>query len=168
MIDVSRLVALLQLDERGDYLVQSLIRVLVDSGKRQQLIIKLLEINEGTDNLQEDTILTRSEAEVLRIIQDARKPMSASEVQEIAESDSLSRYRQHSSAVLNDLTAKGLLGKVSGPGRIVYFAPPREAVRLALTQLGHTPEDCDFGLVREMTELPCAVVVETVEDMRSR
>ena len=168
MVEISRLAALLQLDDRGEYLVKLLNRVLVDQEKRRQLLIRLLEISEGTDHLEEDTVLTRSEGEVLRIIQDARKPMSTAEVQNSAESDSLRRYRQHSSAVLNDLTTKGFLGKVNGPGRMVYFALPREAIRQALTELGQIPEGCDYARIREMTGLPYWVVVETVEDMGIR
>ena len=104
---------------------------------------------------------------MLRIIQDAMRLQSTAEVQEMAEGDSLRRYGQHASAVLNELTLKGLLGKVREAGRVVYFALPREAIRLALAQHGQTPEEYDFGRVREVTELPYAVLLETIEDMRS-
>ena len=169
MVDTSRLIALLQLDERGEYLVEMLSRILVDRRKRRRLLIRLLEIEDEGGSVQEDPVLTRSEAEVLRIIQDAMRPLSTAEVQELAqEGDSLRRYRQHVSAVLNDLTTKGLLGKVrGGPGRVVYFALPRESIRLALAQLGQTPDECEFERLREITELPYSVLLEIVEDMRS-
>ncbi len=159
--------ALLQLDEQGEYLVEKLSRALVDRRKRRLLLIKLHEIDNDQQAIEKEIVLTRSEAEVLRIIQDARKPVTTAEVQGRATSESLRKYRQHASATLNGLTTKGLLGKVRGPGREMHFAPTREAVRLALTQLGQTPDYCDLARVREVTDLPYAAVLETVEDMKS-
>ena len=167
MVDLSRLEALLRLDERGEYIVEQLSRLLVDRRKRRLLLIQLHEIDQDRESRQEDTVLTQSEAEVLRIVMDARKPTTTAEVQDRATSDSLRKYRQHASATLNNLTAKGLLGKVRGPGRQMYFAPPREAIILALTQLSQTPDHCDLEKISEITELPYAVTLETVEDMRT-
>ena len=166
MVDLSRLEALLRLDERGAYIVEQLSRLLVDRRKRRLLLIQLHEIDQDRESREEDTVLTQSEAEVLRIVMDARKPTTTAEVQDQAEGESLRKYRQHASATLNNLTSKGLLGKVRGPGRQMYFALPREAVKLALTQLGQTPEDCDLVKIGEITELPYAVTLETVEEMR--
>ena len=165
MVDISRLAALLRIDERGEYIVEQVSRALVDRRRRLLLLIKLHEIDSDQQTVQEDQVLTKSEAEVVRIVQGALKPVSTAEVQELAEGDSLRIYRQHASAVLNSLTAKGLLGKVRGPGRVVYFAPPLESVRLALSHLGQLPEECDVDRVCEITELPYAVVLETVEGM---
>ena len=167
MVDTSRLEALLRLDERGEYIVEQLSRLLVDRRKRRLLLIKLHEIDQDRETREEDTVLTQSEAEVLRIVMDARKPTTTAEVQDLADGESLRKYRQHASATLNHLTAKGLLGKVSGPGRQMYFAPAREAVKLALAQLGQTPEHCDLGKIREITGLPYAVTLETVEDIKN-
>ena len=166
MVDTSRLEALLRLDERGEYIAEQLSRLLVDRRKRRLLLIKLHEIDQDQESREEDTVLTQSEAEVLRIVMDARKPTTTAEVQGLAEGESLRKYRQHASATLNNLTAKGLLGKVRGPGRQMYFAPARDAVKLALTQLGQTPDDCELEKIREITELPYAVTLETIEDMR--
>ena len=166
MVDLSRLEALLRLDERGEYIVEQLSRLLVDRRKRRLLLIQLHEIDQDRESREEDTILTQSEAEVFRIVMDARKPITTAEVQSMAEGDSLRKYRQHASATLNNLTAKGMLGKVRGPGRQMYFAPAKDAIRLALTQLGQTPDHCDLGKIREITELPYAVTLETVEEMR--
>ena len=132
MVDLSRLEALLRLDERGEYIVEQLSRLLVDRRKRRLLLIQLHEIDQDRESREEDTVLTLSEAEVFRVVMDARKPVTTAEVQSMAEGDSLRKYRQHASATLNNLTAKGMLGKVRGPGRQMYFAPAKDAVRLAL------------------------------------
>jgi hypothetical protein len=165
MVDTSRLTALLQLDERGEYLVELLSRALVDRRKRRLLLIKLHEIEDDQYTQEEDPVLTPSEAEVFRVVLEARKPVTTAEVQELASSASLSRYRQHASATLNGLTDKGLLGKARGPGRAMYFALARDAIKLALTHLVQGPEDCDFDAVRKITGLPYAVILETVEDL---
>ena len=164
MVDTTRLAALLQLDDRGEYLVDMLSRALVDRRKRRQLLISLHEIDQEV--VQQQETITQSEAEVLGIAVEARKPLTTAEVQERATSVSLRNHRQHASATLNNLTAKGLLGKVRGPGRQVYFAPAEEAVTLALIHLGQQPENCGLEEIREITELPYGVVLETVEGLR--
>ena len=165
MVDTTRLAALLQLDDRGEYLVDMLSRALVDRRKRRQHLISLHEIDQDQVVQQQETI-TQSEAEALGIAVEARKPLTTAEVQERATSVSLRNHRQHASATLNNLTAKGLLGKVRGPGRQVYFAPAEEAVALALIHLGQQPENCDLEEIREITELPYGVALETVEGLR--
>ena len=167
MVDTSRLTALLELDEQGEYLVEQLSRALVNRRKRRLLIARLHEINDDSITHEEEIIITQSEAEVLRIIQAARKPCTTTEVQARAVGESLKRYRQHASATLNSLTSKGLLGKVRGQGREVYFAPAREAVKLALTQLGQTPDNYDPQRICEITDLQYAIVLEAAEDMKN-
>ena len=168
MVDTRRLIALLEIDGSGEYLVEQLSSVLVDKRKRELLLVKLREIDEDMDILKESS-LTKSEAEVLRIAQEARKPMTAAEVQEQADDrfTSLRRYRHHVSAALNSLMDKGLLGKVSIRDKATYFAPTRTAVKLALIHLGQMPEEYDLRRVHEITGLPYSAILEDIEDMKA-
>ena len=169
MVDTRKLIALLEVDGSSEYLVEQLSRVLVDERKRELLLIKLREIDEDMDILKESG-LTKNEGEVLRIAQEARKPMTAAEVQERVGDrfTSLRRYRHHASAVLNSLTDKGLLGKVSSKDRATYFAPTWTAVKLALIHLGQMAEECDLQRVREITGLPFSAIQETIEGMKTQ
>ena len=152
----SQLLALLQVDEDGDWLASKLNQYLVDETKRELLKQKLSEIEDTYLSMNQDITLTQSEADVLRIVQNANKPLTAFDITEESGPgmiDSL-KYRQHASATLNRLVEKGLLGKVRGRGRGTYFAPARDAVKQNLVYLGQRPEDGDLQTISEITGLP--------------
>ena len=117
VVDLSRLEALLRLDERGEYIAEQLSRLLVDRRKRRLLLIQLHEIDQDRESRQEDTVLTQSEAEVLRIVMDARKPVTTAEVQDRATSDSLRKYRQHASRHPEQPDGQGSVGEGKGTGK---------------------------------------------------
>ena len=153
--NTERLVALLAIDEEGERLAGQLTHILVDEQKRELLRLKLDEISESDLVSQHDITLTRSEADVLRIVQGANMPLTASDIVDRSGPDAVDslRYRQHASATLNKLVVKDFLGKVQGPGRSTYFAPPRDAVKQALVYLGHSPEECDLQSLSDITGL---------------
>ena len=165
MVNRSRLMALLEIDDQGEQIASLLNQALIDDRKRHVLLARLRELQDDMRVVEQDIVLTQSEREVLAIVQDAMKPTTTAEVQSLAKGRSLREYRQHTSAALNALVGKGLLGKVSLAGRQVYFAPARDAVRHALTQLGQTPDEFDPQRIASVTGLRLGVVLEIVEGM---
>ena len=123
MANLSQLMALLEIDDQGEQIASLLNHALIDDRKRQVLLARLRELEDDMRVVEQDIVLTQSEREVLVIVQDAMKPTTTAEVQSLAKGRSLREYRQHTSAALNALVGKGLLGKVSLSGRQVYFAP---------------------------------------------
>ncbi len=165
MVNRSRLAALLDIDDQGEQIANLLNHALIDERKRQLLLARLKEIDSDMRTIERDIVLTRSEREVLAIIQDTMRPTSTVEVQLLAKSRSLREYRQHVSATLNSLVGKGLLGKVSAGGRQVYFAPAHDAVVHALTRLGQMPDDFDPQRIASLTGLRIRDVIQTIETM---
>jgi len=159
--DIQRLLVLLQVDSEGEDIAEKLNRILVDRRKRLLLMVKLQEVEEMVKALEQEVSLTPSETEVVRIIRDARKPLAAQEITEGASGrlESL-RYRQHASATLNSLVDKGVLGKLKGRGRILYFTEALEAVKQTINQLGQSPDDYDPQAVAESTGLSIARVLD--------
>ena len=166
MGNLEQLLALLQVDEHGEFIAGKLSQVLVDKRKRSLLLVKIQEIEDALQSLGQEIRLTPSETEAFRIIRDASKPLTASELTERASGrlESL-KYRQHASASLNSLVEKGVLGKVRGPGRQLYFTEAREAVKQAITQLGQSPDDYDPQAIVEATGLSLARVLEVTQDI---
>jgi hypothetical protein len=166
MSDIQRLLALLQVDEYGEAIARRLNQALVDGRKRSLLLLKLEEIENSVQTLAQEITLTPSEAETIRMIQEARKPLTTLEITERAGGGAESlKYRQHASASLNGLVGKGLLGKVRGPGRQMYFTTAREAIKHAITQLGQSPDEYDPQAVADVTGLSAARVMEIVQEI---
>ncbi len=164
--DLQRLLALLQVDKEGEQIAEKLNQILVDRRKRTLLLVKLQEIEQTVGALGQEVSLTPSEAEVVRLIQDARRPLSAQEVTERASGrlESL-KYRQHASATLNSLVDKGVLGKLRGPRRLQYFTEALEAIKQTINQLGQSPEEYDAQAVAESTGLSTARVLELAQEI---
>ncbi len=167
MGNLEQLLALLQVDEHGEFIAGKLSQVLVDKRKRSLLLVKIQEIEDALQSLGQEIRLTPSETEAMRIIRDASKPLTASELAESASGGRLEslKYRQHASASLNSLVEKGVAGKVRGPGRQLYFTEAREAVKQAITQLGQSPDDYDPQAIVEATGLSLARVLSVVQEI---
>lgn len=167
--NLNQLHALLQVDEDGDWFASKLNQYLVEENKRELLKQKLSEIEDTDLSVNRDITLTQSEADVLRIVQDANKPLAAFDITKESGPgivDSL-KYRQHASATLNRLVEKGLLGKFRGRGRSTYFALPRDAVKQILVYLGQLPGEGDLERISCMTGLSQETLRTTLNELAS-
>ena len=167
MANISKLAALLELDEDGEWLAGKFSQYLVDEKKRELLKLKISEVDEAHLSMNQDFTLTQSEADVLRMVIDANKPLTASDItaqSELGKVDSL-KYRQHASATLNKLVGKGLLGKVPSQGRGTYFAPSRDAVKQILIFLGQVPQESDLQAISDISGLPPETLTTIIKDL---
>ena len=167
MGNISKLAALLELDEDGEWLAGKFSQCLVDEKKRELLKPKLSEVDEAYWSMNQDLTLTPSEADVLRMVHDANKPLTASDITTKSGPgmvDSL-KYRQHASATLNKLVDKGLLGKVPNRGRGMYFAPSRDAVKQILIYLGQVPQEIDLQIISDISGLPPETLTTIIKDL---
>jgi len=74
------------------------------------------------------------------------------------------RHRSHTSAIMNSLVEKGLVGKIK-LGREIAYATPKEAVMWALKVLGKLPRECNPKDVSDLTGLPLVKVLEVLEEL---
>ena len=161
------LAALLELDEDGEWLAGKFSQYLVDEQKRELLKLKVSEIDDAYLSMNQDLTLTQSEADVWRMVHDANKPLTASDITTQSGPgivDSL-KYRQHASATLNKLVDKGLLGKVPSQSRGTYFAPPRDAVKQILIYLGQVPQEIDLQIISDISGLPPETLTTITKDL---
>ena len=165
--DIERLKALLKTDEAGEEIVRILNEFLVDSRKRNVLLLKLNEIRKEMSKLSLEVKLTRSE-EVLRgIVLGAKKPLTSQEVSAQVGNEFRSlKHVSHASTVLNSLVSKGVLGKFKF-GHNYYFTSPRETVNEQLKRRGETPQECSPAEIAEETGMPLAIVLDAVEELMS-
>ena len=156
MTSFDQLVALLKVDKDREWLAAKLSQYLVDEKKRELLKLKLSEVDEAYLSMNQDITLTPSEADVLRIVQKANKPLMASDITTQSGPGIVNslKYRQHASATLNKLVEMGLLGKVPSQGRGTYFALARDAVKQILVYLGQVPEEGDPQTISDISGLP--------------
>ena len=156
MANISKLAALLELDEDGEWLAGKFNQYLVDEKKRELLKLKISEMDAAYLSMSQDLTLTQSEADVLKMVHAANKPLTASDISNKSGPgvvDSL-KYRQHASATLNKLVHKSLLGRVPKQGRNMYFAPSRDAVKQILVYLGQVPQEIDPQVISDISGLP--------------
>ena len=161
------LAALLELDEDGEWFAGKFSQYLVDEKKRELLKLKVSEVDEAYLSMNQDLTLTQSEADVLRVVHEANKPLTASDITTQSGPgivDSL-KYRQHASATLNKLVDKGLLGKVPSQGRSMYFAPSRDAVKQILIHLGQVPQEIDLQIISDISGLPPETLTTITKDL---
>ena len=167
MGNISKLAALLELDEDGEWLAGKFSQDLVDEQKREVLKLKVSEIDDAYLSMNQDLTLTQSEADVWRMVHDANKPLTASDITTQSGPgivDSL-KYRQHASATLNKLVDKGLLGKVPSQSRGTYFAPSRDAVKQILIYLGQVPQEIDLQIISDISGLPPETLTTIIKDL---
>ena len=167
MANINKLAALLKLDEDGEWFAGKLSQYLVDENKRELLKLKVSEVDEDYLSMNQDLTLTQSEADVLRMVHDANKPLTASDITTQSGPDRVDslKYRQHASATLNRLVDKGLLGKVPSQRRGTYFAPSRDAVKQILIFLGQVPQEIDLQIISDISGLPQETSATIIKDL---
>jgi hypothetical protein len=161
------LAALLELDEDGEWFAGKFSQYLVDEKKRELLKLKVSEVDEAYLSMNQDLTLTQSEADVLRMVHDANKPITASDITTQSGPGIIHslKYRQHASATLNKLVDKGLLGKVPSQSRGTYFAPPRDAVKQILIYLGQVPQEIDLQIISDISGLSPETLTTITKDL---
>jgi len=165
--DIEKLNALLSMDEAGAEIIRLLNETLVDTTKRNMLLIKLNEIRKETSVLilRSELRFTKSEEAVKAIVLDSRKPFTAQEVSSRVGDELRSlKHTTHTSTVLNSLVSKGILGRFK-LGYNYYFTSPKEAVNEQLKRRQEIPQRCSPAEIAEETGMPLAVVLDAIEEL---
>ncbi|MFA4957029.1 MAG: BlaI/MecI/CopY family transcriptional regulator [Candidatus Methanoperedens sp.] len=165
MSSIAKLKALLELDEGGEEIAEKIVGLLVDDGKRNLFVTRLGEIASQLREMDTKPELTDAEEAVIRFVVDAKRPVTTTEVAESIGKDFPSlKYRTHTSAALNSLVSKGILGKYKD-GYSYYFTTPREAVTVRLKKRGEEQEKCSVVDIAKETGMPLGTVLNVIEEM---
>ena len=165
MNNIDKLVALLRTDEAGEELASLLSELLIDTRRRNVLLVKLDEIRKEMSTLSREVKLTRAEEILRSMVLGARKPLTAQEIStNVGDEFRSLKHTSHASTVLNSLVSKGILGKFKF-GYNFYFTSPREAVNEQLKRRGETPQECSPAEIAEETGMPLAVVLDAIEEL---
>lgn len=161
--EFTRLVNNLELEDDGPEIAR-LINQILTNDDAGLLKIYLTQARTETERLQADHPLSEQEELVRQVVTEMEDPPSAGDVAEhidaerpdIIETSKSLRYRSHVSGVLNQLVAKGELGKLRH-NQTVYYVSPKEAVRHWKQQKGYDdeiPVDEIIDDLAEQTGLP--------------
>lgn len=165
MSSIAKLKALLELDEEGEEIAEIIAGMLVDDSKRNLFVTRLEEIASQLQGMDAKMELTDAEVAVMSFVVDAKRPLTTTEVSESIGKDFPSlKYRTHSSAALNSLVSKGILGKYKD-GYSYYFTTPREAVVVRLKKRGEEPGKCSLVEIAKETGMPLGIVLNVIEEM---
>ena len=165
MSSIAKLKALLELDDGGEEIAEIIAGMIVDDKKRDFFITRLVEIEGQLRGLDSKPKLTDAEDAVMRFVVDAKRPLTTAEVSESIGKDFPSlKYRTHSSAALNSLVSKVILGKYKD-GYSYYFTTPREAVIVRLKKREEEPGKCSLVEIAKETGMPLGTVLNVMEEM---
>ncbi len=165
MSSIAKLNALLELDEQGEEIAEIIAGMLVDERKRNIFVTRLGEIRNQLQVMDARVELTQAEDAVMRFVMDAKRPLTTRDVAEnIGEQFPSLKYRTHTSAALNSLVSKGILGKYKD-GYSYYFTSPREAVLEQLKKRGEEPGRCSLSEITEETGMPLGTVLNVLEEL---
>ncbi len=165
MSSIAKLKALLELDEEGEEIAEIIAGMLVDERKRNLFITRLDEIRNQLRGIDAKLELTDAEDAVMRFVADAKRPLTTTEVAEnIGQRFPSLKYRTHTSAALNSLVSKGILGKYKD-GYSFYFTTPREAVMVRLKKREEEPGKCSLVEIAKETGMPLGTVLNVIEEM---
>ncbi len=165
MSSIAKLKALLELDEEGEEIAEIIAGMLVDERKRNLFVTRLDDIRNQLRGMDVKLELTDAEDAVMRFVVDAKRPLTTTEVSEnIGNRFPSLKYRTHSSAALNSLVSKGILGKYKD-GYSFHFTTPREAVIVRLKKRGEEPGKCSLVEIAKETGMPLGTVLNVIEEM---
>ncbi len=165
MSSIVNLKALLELDEEGEQIAEIIAGMLVDDRKRNLFITRLVEIRNQLRGMDATLELTDAENAVMQFVVDAKRPLTTTEVSEnIGKRFPSLKYRTHTSAALNSLVSKGILGKYKD-GYSFYFTTPREAVMVRLKKREEEPGKCSLVEIAKETGMPLGTVLNVIEEM---
>jgi len=144
--EFTRLVNNLELEADGPQIAR-LINQILTNDDADLLKIYLTQARAETEKLHANHQLSEVEELVRQVVDELGEPPSAGDVAEhidserpaILETSKSLRHRSHVSDVLNQLVAKGELGKLRHK-QTVYYVPPKEAVRQWKQQKGYDEE----------------------------
>jgi len=165
MSSIAKLNALLELDEEGEEIAEIIAGMLVDDRKRNLFVTRLVEIKNQLRGMDATLELTDAEDAIMRFVVDAKRPLTTKEVSENMGNRFPSlKYRTHTSAALNSLVSKGILGKYKD-GYSFYFTTPREAVMVRLKKRAEEPGKCSLVDIAKETGMPLGTVLNVIEEM---
>lgn len=165
MTRFAKLIALLELDDQGEEIANIIANMLVEDRKRNIFVTRLQEIRNQLVNIDTKIELTDAQISVRRFVEDMKRPVTTKDVADKMglEYPSL-KYRTHTSAILNFLVSKGVLGKFKD-GYSFYFTTPKEAVMERLKKRGEQPGNCSPGEISKETGIPLGRVLNVIEEL---
>jgi len=165
--DIERLIALLKTDEAGEDLARLISQLLIETRKRDILLIKLHEIQKEMDTLSREVKLSRAEEALRSVVLRAKKPLTVQEITtQVGDQFRSLRHSSHASSVLNALVEKGVIGKFKF-GHNYYFTSPREAVNEQLKRRGEIPKECSPAEIAEATGMPLSAILDALGELMS-
>lgn len=165
MSSIAKLNALLELDEQGEEIAEIIAGMLVDERKRNLFVTRLAEIKNQLRTMEIRVKLTEAEDAVRRFVIDAKRPLTTAEVaKNLGQRFPSLKYRTHTSAALNSLVSKGILGKYK-EGYSYFFTTPREAVTVRLKKREEEPGKCSPADIAGETGMPLGTVLNVIEEM---
>jgi len=152
------------MDEAGEELASLLNELLIDTRRRNVLLVKLNEIRKELSTLRE-VRLTRAEEMLRSIVLGARKPLTAREITaKVGDEFRSLKHTSHASVVLNSLVGKGVLGKFRF-GYNNHFSSPKEAVNEQLKRRDEIPQERSPAEIAKETGMPLAAVLDAIEEL---
>ena len=111
----------------------------------------------------ENVKLTPAEREAYKLVQQ-KGVVTYEDLKQLSDKFASFKHRSHTSAIMNSLVDKGLVGKIK-LGRDLAYATPKEAVIWALKMLDQLPRECNPKVVSDLTALPLIKVVEVLKEL---
>jgi hypothetical protein len=111
----------------------------------------------------EDVRLTPAEREAYKLVQQ-KGVVTYEDLKQLSDKFASFKHRSHTSAIMNSLVDKGLVGKIK-LGKDLAYATPKEAVIWALKMLDQLPRECNPKVVSDLTALPLIRVVEVLKEL---
>lgn len=166
MSSIARLKALLELEEDGEEIAAIIAGFLVDEEKKDIFRPWLNEVKSQLQMRDVEIRLTDPEEAVKSLVLEARMPVTTQDVADkLGENFPSLKYRTHTSAALNSLVSKGVLGKYKD-GYSFYFTTPREAVMVRLKKRGEDTINCKPSKIAQETGMPLATVMDVLDELR--
>jgi len=111
----------------------------------------------------ENVKLTPAEREAYKLVQQ-KGVVTYEDLKQLSDKFASFKHRSHTSAIMNSLVDKGLVGKIK-LGKDLAYATPKEAVIWALKMLDQLPRECNPKVVSDLTALPLIRVVEVLKEL---
>jgi len=119
MNSIKSLEALLVAHESGEQIAKSLAELLLDDDSSFLLLEKIEEVKDASMLLRQK--LSKSEQEILNIIEASDNSLTVDQVAQKAISRSL-KYRNHASSALNRLVRKGRIVQAGKNGQTILYS----------------------------------------------
>ncbi len=159
---IEDLIEILRKSENGEKIALLLLDYMCDSNRTNLLIVTLASLKDEITKY-ENVTLTPAEREAYRFVM-KNGVVTFRDLSALSKKFASFKYRSHTSAIMNSLVDKGLIGRIKY-GKEIAYATPKEAVMWALKELGKLPTECNPKEVSDLTGLPLIRVLEVLDEL---